>query len=139
MAGAYIEGVPMHEISYDFSGWEWDSQEVSADLLRKINERTAALVASEIFTDLTLHIEVSGDFMGQAVVSSGAVESAFIYFDLAAAVAGAVEAIEANYHEKFRDQRKAETRDHLMALRDSLVALVDAVDASPLLREREDG
>jgi hypothetical protein len=135
MAEQYVKGVSIQSFNYNFENWEWGDEYLNPDLLRKMHESTAALVASEIFDTMTLHIETSGDKMGQAVITSDAIEDAFFSFDLAEAVAGAVNGIETNYIQKFRKEHEAETRAHLLALRAKLSALVDIVDASPALKE----
>jgi hypothetical protein len=132
MAEQYVKGVSNWDITYDFTNWEWGEELLPPNLLRKMHESTAKVVASQIFDTMTLHVHTFGDKMGQVVVNNDAVEDAFLYFDLAEAVAGAVEDIET------RDDF-IETRADLLALRAKLSALVDIVDASPALKEPSDG
>jgi hypothetical protein len=137
MADEYVKGVPIENFKYDFAEWGWG--DYGREALKKINEDTAALVASQIFDSMTLNIETSGDRMGQAIVSFDAIYDAFFAFDLAEAVAGAVEGIEDNYTAMEKGNQEAEIRDDLLALRAKLSALVDIVDASPALKEPSNG
>ena len=130
MGDMYVKGVSIQAFYYNFQNWDWGDEH-----LRNTSESAAFMVASQIFDTMTLHIETSGEKMGQAVITNDAIEDAFFSFDLAEAVAGAVNGIETNYIQMFRQKHKAETRAHLLALRAKLSALVDIVDASPALRE----
>jgi hypothetical protein len=132
MPNAYTKGVPVHDFGYNFSDWEWGDP--AKDVLKKMHEETAVLVASQIFDTMTLNIEVSGERIGQAVISTDAVEEAFFAFDLTEAVAGAVSRVETNYHPDWRQENQAATKTHLLALRAKLSALVDIVDASQVLK-----
>jgi hypothetical protein len=130
MADMYVKGVSLQAFNYNFEKWKWGDEH-----LRKTSESAAFMVASQIFDTMTLHIETSGEKMGQAVITNDAIEDAFFSFDLAEAVTGAVEGIETNYIQRLRQNHEAETHAHLLALRAKLSALVDIVDASPALRE----
>jgi hypothetical protein len=132
MVQQYVKAVDIDGVTYDFTEWSWG--DIGMDQLAKINECTAELVASEIFKSLVLNIEISGDLMGQPVVSTDAVDDAFFSFDIAAAVAGAVHEIETNYHPNFIEQHKEETRQHMLLFRAKFAALVDIIDASPTLK-----
>lgn len=128
MTNPYVKANPITVLNYDFSCWEWGDD--FEDIAKKANENTAEIVASEIFKHMTLYIETSGDLIGQAVITTYAVDDAFFSFDLVQAVSGAVKVIEDNYRSNHSKEQKAEMRNHLRAFRAKLVTLVNVVDAS---------
>jgi hypothetical protein len=132
MAQQYVKAVSACEINYDFTGWTWEP--FDGDSLKKMVEDNAKLVASEIFDTMTLNIDTMEGNVASAVFTTDAIPGAMFHFDLAEAVADAVEGIENDYPVSVREKHKEETRQELMSLRAKFAALVDIIDASPVLK-----
>lgn len=138
MTDIYVKGTPLHEFQFGFDQWEWGNYENPDPFILALHQRTAEFVASEILNNMEVYIETDGTSFGDAIVTTDALDDAFVSFDLAAVVAGSVEAIETDYPEHVRDDYKNLIRLRLLALRAKLVELVEIVDAAPTLKEGKD-